>query len=86
MRLTVVTPRGVVLDRDVDEIRAPGLLGEFGVLPGHVPVVSAVRDGTLLWRHKGEEGRIHTGEGFVEVDRTGNVSAVVSAVTAENSL
>lgn len=32
----------------------PGLLGEFGVLPDHIPFVSAVLDGTLLWRHKGE--------------------------------
>ena len=39
MRLSVTTPRGAVVETEIDEITAPGTLGEFGVLPGHVPPV-----------------------------------------------
>jgi F0F1-type ATP synthase epsilon subunit len=34
LRVSIVTPRGSAGDRTVDEMTAPGALGEFGVLPG----------------------------------------------------
>ena len=45
MRLSVTTPRGALVDTDVEEVTAPGELGEFGVLPGHVPLMSALKPG-----------------------------------------
>ena len=36
IRLRVVTPSRLVLDEEVDEVTAPGELGEFGVLPNHI--------------------------------------------------
>ena len=35
-RLRVVTPSRLLLDDVVDEVTAPGALGEFGVLPNHI--------------------------------------------------
>ena len=36
IRLKVVTPGRLVLDEEVDEVTAPGVKGEFGVLPNHI--------------------------------------------------
>jgi F-type H+-transporting ATPase subunit epsilon len=75
--LSVVTPQGPVLEAQVDEMTAPGVLGEFGVLQGHIPFVSAVKTGVLSWRRGGERGRLAVGPGFVEVDVKGAVTAVL---------
>lgn len=53
MRLEIVTPTGVAISRDVLELTAPSLDGEIGVLPGHVPLLAAVRTGTVSLRPVG---------------------------------
>jgi len=68
MKLSVTTPRGSVVDTDVDEITAPGLLGELGVLPGHVPLMAALKPGVLTFRqHDKPLSTLAVGEGFLQV-------------------
>lgn len=69
MRLSVTTPRGSLLDTDVEEVTAPGVLGEFGVLPGHIPFLSAIRPGVLAYRTKEGTRLLAVGEGILEVAR-----------------
>lgn len=65
--LKVVTPRAEVFKGEVAEVRAPGFQGEFGVLPGHVSYVSAVRPGLLTFEFEGQPRRLLVGAGFAEV-------------------
>lgn len=69
MFLDVVTPRGRLLSEEVVEVTAPGMLGEFGVLPGHIPFLTGMKPGVLRWRTAtgGDEGKLAVGPGFVEV-------------------
>jgi F-type H+-transporting ATPase subunit epsilon len=67
MKLSVTTPRGALVDTDVDEVTAPGALGELGVLPGHVPLMSALKPGVLVYRGKQHSGTIAVGAGFLQV-------------------
>jgi F-type H+-transporting ATPase subunit epsilon len=67
MKLSVTTPRGAIVDTDIDEMTAPGELGEFGVLPGHVPLMSALKPGVLWYKAKDRTGVIVVGEGFLQV-------------------
>lgn len=67
MKLSVTTPRGSLVDTDVDEVSAPGELGEFGVLPGHVPLMSALKPGVLVYRSKEHSGTLAVGPGFLQV-------------------
>ena len=55
MRLSVTTPQGALVETEVDEVTAPGALGEFGVLPGHVPFLSALQPGVFVFRTQGRE-------------------------------
>ena len=41
IQLEIVTPTGVALRTAVSEVTVPSVAGEFGVLPGHVPVLAA---------------------------------------------
>jgi F-type H+-transporting ATPase subunit epsilon len=67
MKLSLTTPRGALVDTDIEEVTAPGTLGEFGVLPGHVPLMSALKPGVLVYRGKGTNGVIAVGPGFLQV-------------------
>src|SRR5258707_10991518 len=67
MKLSLTTPRGALVDADVEEVTAPGSLGEFGVLPGHVPLMSALKPGVLVYRAKDHSGIVAVGPGFLQV-------------------
>jgi F-type H+-transporting ATPase subunit epsilon len=48
--LEVVTPDRLLLSREVDEVIAPGIEGEFGVLPGHAHFLTTLKIGELRYR------------------------------------
>ena len=64
--LEIVTPRGRALTASVDEVTAPSVQGEFGVLPGHLPLLAALRTGIVTYRDGGETKRCAVGPGFAE--------------------
>ena len=67
MQLEVVTPTGTAVEVEVDEVTVPGIDGEFGVLPGHTPFLSALKPGVLRYG-KGGEQRLAIGTGLAEVN------------------
>jgi F-type H+-transporting ATPase subunit epsilon len=67
MRLSITTPRGALVDTEVEEVTAPGALGEMGVLPGHIPLMSALKPGVLVYRTKESAGMVAVGQGFLQV-------------------
>ena len=68
MHLEVVTPTGTAFSGDTDEVVAPGQDGEFGVLPGHSPFISAMKPGVLKYRAGGGFTQLAVSTGLVEVD------------------
>lgn len=63
----MITPSRVVISEEVDEVIAPGELGEFGVLPGHVPFITLLMPGELKYRKDGTERRFIVWGGLSEV-------------------
>jgi F-type H+-transporting ATPase subunit epsilon len=68
MQVEIVTPKGAALDTEADEVVAPGVRGEFGVLPGHTPFISALKPGVLSWKTKGKRSVMAVGGGYAEVN------------------
>lgn len=66
--LEIVTPDGVQLTLDVDEFTAPSVQGEFGVLPGHRPLLAGLRTGIIRYKKGGEAQAVAVGPGFVKVE------------------
>jgi F-type H+-transporting ATPase subunit epsilon len=64
--LEIVTPKGRALAASVDEVTAPSVQGEFGVLPGHLPLLAAIRTGIVTYRMGTESKRCAVGAGFAE--------------------
>ncbi len=69
MHLTVTTPRGYLVQIEAEELVAPGLLGEFGVLPGHIPFMSVLKPGVLSYRTKEGTKYLAVGDGILQVAR-----------------
>jgi F-type H+-transporting ATPase subunit epsilon len=66
IQLEIVTPRGRALTESVDEVTAPSVEGEFGVLPGHLPLLAALRTGLVTYRQGSETKQCAVGAGFAE--------------------
>lgn len=66
IELEIVTPKGRALQASVDEVTAPSVEGEFGVLPGHLPMVAALRTGIVSYRQGSETKKCAVGQGFAE--------------------
>ncbi|HMU38291.1 MAG TPA: ATP synthase F1 subunit epsilon [Pseudomonadota bacterium] len=86
LSLQVVTPEGKTLEQEVDEVTVPGLLGEFGVLPGHVPMLSAIKTGVLRYRKGSDKGLLAVGAGFAEVNGRDKVVALVQRAVLQAKL
>jgi len=67
LTLEIVTPEGIALSTEVHDLTAPSVDGEFGVLPGHRPLLAALRTGIVSYHIDHAEQRVAVGPGFVEV-------------------
>jgi F-type H+-transporting ATPase subunit epsilon len=66
LHLDVATPDGLALQTEVEIVTAPSIEGEFGVLPGHLPLLAATKAGLLKYRVAGKDEIAAVGPGFVE--------------------
>jgi F-type H+-transporting ATPase subunit epsilon len=83
-KVQVVTPSGVVLDKEVEEIVAPGIMGEFGVLIGHTPMLTFIRPGVFSYLENDKFVKFAVGAGFCEVLKDSVSVLVSSAAKAED--
>src|SRR4051812_37813917 len=76
LAVNLVTPYGVIAHTDADSVQAPGELGEFELLPGHVPMLTAIRPGVLTIGTKAR-ARYAVSSGYLRVDPAGTVEILV---------
>jgi len=67
LTLEIVTPDRSVLTERVDSVGIPGAEGYFGVLPGHTPLLAALKVGELSYRKGSEESFVSIAFGFAEI-------------------
>jgi hypothetical protein len=82
MHLTVTTPRGYLVQVEAEEIVAPGVLGEFGILPGHIPFMSVLKPGVLSYRGKDGTKFLAVGDGILQIARVATATRSKSWSTA----
>lgn len=67
LTLKIVTPERVVFEDKVDEVEACAIDGEFAVLPGHIPLVTALAYDVLRYKSGGQESVAAVLGGILEV-------------------
>jgi F-type H+-transporting ATPase subunit epsilon len=70
LRLEIVTPEGPAYSEDVERVTLPGVAGQFGVYPQHVPLMTQMEPGEIIVRKDGRDIFFASGEGFIEVTAT----------------
>jgi F-type H+-transporting ATPase subunit epsilon len=80
MRLSLSTPRGALVDTEIKELIAPGALGEFGVLPGHVPFLSVLKPGVFVYWAKEGARTLAVGDGVLQVARAEQTDKILVLV------
>ncbi len=66
-KVDIVTAERVVYSADVDEVVAPGVEGQLGILPHHAPLMTILQDGELITKKEGKEQLMAISGGFLEV-------------------
>ena len=84
LKLEIVTPEAKVYSEDVDMVTLPGVEGEMGIFPMHVPLMTQLASGEVSVRKNGQDFFLAVGDGFVEV--TGERVSILTdmAIKAEN--
>ncbi len=84
LKLEIVTPEAKVYFEDVDMVTLPGVEGEMGIFPMHVPLMTQLTSGEIVARKGSQDYFLAVGDGFVEV--TGERVSIITdmAIRAEN--
>ena len=67
LRLEIVTPEAKTYSEVVEMVTLPGVEGEMGIYPMHVPLMTQIVAGELTVRKDGKDYFLAVGEGFVEI-------------------
>lgn len=76
LKLEIVTPESKVYSEDVDMVTLPGVEGEMGIFPMHIPLMTQIAHGEIVARKGGVDHYLATGEGFVQI--TGDRVAILT--------
>ena len=82
LELEVVTPDRLVAKETVDIVMAVGALGEFGILPNHIPFLTTLQPGELRYRKDNQLEYLAVTGGFAEVS---NNKVTILAEAAERA-
>src|SRR3954471_11549724 len=72
----LVSPEKLLFSGEVDQVAVPGTEGDFGVLSGHAPIVSALRPGIMTVYVNGQAQRMVVLGGFAEVSADGKLTVL----------
>jgi F-type H+-transporting ATPase subunit epsilon len=76
LKLEIVTPDAKTYSEDVEMVTLPGVEGEMGIYPMHVPLMTQLVAGEIAVRKNGQDFFLAVGEGFVEI--TGETVSVLT--------
>jgi|SRR5690554_2335215 len=85
MHCNVVSAEKKLFDGRIEFLVASGVMGELGILPGHAPLLSELKPGTIkLTKQGGAEELIYVSSGFLEVQSSTVTVLADSAERADN--
>jgi F-type H+-transporting ATPase subunit epsilon len=67
LQVELVTAEGRLVSKEADFVIAPGIEGELGVLPRHIPLLTPLRPGEVTVRNDGQDEYLFVAGGFLEV-------------------
>jgi F-type H+-transporting ATPase subunit epsilon len=84
LKLQIVTPEAIVYSEDVDMVTLPGVEGQLGVFPHHVPLLTQMLPGEVIVNKGGRTESLAVGEGVIEVTADHVAILTDMAIAAEH--
>ena len=84
LKLEIVTPDGKAYSEEVEMVTLPGVEGQMGVFPQHVPLMTQMVPGEMIVRKNGQDRFLAVGEGLVEISADHVAILTDLAIAAEN--
>src|SRR5260370_4804232 len=84
VKLEIVTPDAKTYSEDVEMVTLPGVEGEMGIFPMHVPLMTQIVSGEISVRKDGREHYLAVGDGFVEITGDHVAGMTDMAIKAED--
>jgi F-type H+-transporting ATPase subunit epsilon len=84
LKLEIVTPEARAYSEDVEMVTLPGVEGEMGIYPMHVPLMTQIVAGEILVRKDGKDVFLAVGDGFAEITQDSVSVLADMAIKAEN--
>jgi len=85
LKLEIVTPEGRAFSEDVDMVVIPGVEGQLGVYPKHVPLMTQLLPGEIKILQGGKETELVLGNGFAEINQM-SVSILTDMTATESDI
>jgi len=85
LKFQIITPEATVYSDDVEMVTLPGIVGQLGVYPQHVPLMTQMVPGEIIVRKDGQDTFIATGGGMIEVTNT-RVSVLTDLAVAADRI
>ena len=67
LKLEIATPQAKVYSSDVEMVTLPGIDGDLGIYPQHVPLLTQLVAGQVIVRKGGQDQSLAIGQGFAEI-------------------
>jgi F-type H+-transporting ATPase subunit epsilon len=84
LKLEIVIPDAKTYSEDVEMVTLPGVEGEMGIYPQHVPLMTQIVAGEIVARKEGRDYFLAVGEGFVQITPDRVAIMTDMAMRAEN--
>lgn len=85
LRLVIVSQEKLLLDEAVDSVTAPTTTGEVTILPSHIPLLTQLQPGELIYKSTNGEDSLVVSKGFLEMSPEDTLTVIVdSAVLARD--
>lgn len=81
--LEIATPERIAYAEEVDMVVVPGVEGQMGILPHHIPLYAQLQEGEVKINKGVEEIFLAIGGGFIEVSKQKVIILVTKAVHAD---
>jgi F-type H+-transporting ATPase subunit epsilon len=82
LHFSLVAPERQLFSAEVDQVDAPGLEGDFGVLAGHAPFMTALKEGPVTVHNDGQITVYQVRGGFADVTPEGFTVLAEHAIEA----
>jgi len=86
MRLEIITPLSIVVDEDIESLRAEDDTGSFGILPGHAPFLTALSISIVSWRAADKDRFCAVRKGVMTVSGNTNIAIATREAVTGNDL